>query len=42
MQPFIALGVDSFLLGCGGLPNLPTLELRIHEVLPVVIQTSMS
>jgi len=36
MRPFIALGVDSFLLDCGGFPNLTTLELLVHEVLPVV------
>jgi alkanesulfonate monooxygenase SsuD/methylene tetrahydromethanopterin reductase-like flavin-dependent oxidoreductase (luciferase family) len=40
MCPFIALGVDSFLLDCGGFPNLTTLELLIHEVLPVVTQAS--
>src|SRR5207244_3092793 len=31
MQPFIALGVDSFLLDCGGFPNLTTLGLLIDE-----------
>jgi hypothetical protein len=41
MQPFIALGVDSFLLDCGGFPNLTTLELLIHEVLPVVAKATM-
>lgn len=40
MRPFIALGVDSFLLDCGGFPNLTTLELLIHEVLPAVTQAS--
>ena len=40
MQPFIALGVDSFLLDCGGFPNLTTLELLIHEVLPAVTQAT--
>ena len=34
MQPFIDLGVSSFLLDCGGFPNLTTLELLINEVLP--------
>jgi hypothetical protein len=34
MRPFVELGVDSFLLDCGGFPNLTTLELLIHEVLP--------
>ncbi len=36
MRSFIALGVDSFLLDCGGFPNLTTLELLVHEVLPLV------
>ena len=36
MQPYIALGVVSFLLDCGGFPNLTTLELLVHDVLPVV------
>lgn len=36
MQPFIRLGVTSFLLDCGGFPNLTTLELLINEVLPAV------
>jgi alkanesulfonate monooxygenase SsuD/methylene tetrahydromethanopterin reductase-like flavin-dependent oxidoreductase (luciferase family) len=36
MCPFIALGVDSFLLDCGGFPNLTTLELLVHEILPFV------
>jgi alkanesulfonate monooxygenase SsuD/methylene tetrahydromethanopterin reductase-like flavin-dependent oxidoreductase (luciferase family) len=36
MQPFIDLGVSSFLLDCGGFPNLTTLELLIREVLPVL------
>ena len=36
MQRFIALGVDSFLLDCGGFPKLTTLELLVHEVLPRV------
>jgi alkanesulfonate monooxygenase SsuD/methylene tetrahydromethanopterin reductase-like flavin-dependent oxidoreductase (luciferase family) len=34
MRSFMALGVDSFLLDCGGFPKLTTLELLIHEVLP--------
>ncbi len=38
MRPFIALGVDSFLLDCGGFPNLTTLELLIHEVLPALVE----
>jgi len=36
MQPFIDLGVSSFLLDCGGFPNLTTLELLIYEVLPAL------
>ena len=40
MRPFIALGVDAFLLDCGGFPNLTTLELLVHEVLPVVTQAT--
>jgi alkanesulfonate monooxygenase SsuD/methylene tetrahydromethanopterin reductase-like flavin-dependent oxidoreductase (luciferase family) len=36
MQPFIALGVDSFLLDCGGFPRLTTIEMLIHEVLPAL------
>ncbi len=36
MRPFMARGVDSFLLDCGGFPNLTTLELLVHEVLPLV------
>jgi len=34
MRPFIDLGVDYFILGCGGFPNLTTLELLASEVLP--------
>ena len=36
MRPFIDLGVSSFMLDCGGFPNLTTLELLINEVLPVL------
>jgi hypothetical protein len=36
MRPFITLGVDSFLLDCGGFPNLTTLELLVHEILLLV------
>ncbi len=36
MRPFIDLGVTSFLLDCGGFPNLTTLELLINEVLPAL------
>jgi alkanesulfonate monooxygenase SsuD/methylene tetrahydromethanopterin reductase-like flavin-dependent oxidoreductase (luciferase family) len=38
MRPFIALGVNSFLLDCGGFPNLTTLERLIREVLPMLAQ----
>ena len=38
MRSFIAVGVDSFLLDCGGFPNLTTLELLIHEVLPALVE----
>ncbi len=36
MCPFIALGVDTFLLDCGGFPDLTTLELLINEILPAL------
>jgi alkanesulfonate monooxygenase SsuD/methylene tetrahydromethanopterin reductase-like flavin-dependent oxidoreductase (luciferase family) len=36
MQPFIDLGVSSFMVDCGGFPNLTTLELLVTEVLPVL------
>ena len=36
MRPFIDLGVDYFMLDCGGFPNLTTLELLVNEVLPPV------
>jgi alkanesulfonate monooxygenase SsuD/methylene tetrahydromethanopterin reductase-like flavin-dependent oxidoreductase (luciferase family) len=34
MQPFINLGVTSFMVDCGGFPDLTTLEMLIDEVLP--------
>jgi len=34
VQPFIELGVDTFMLDCGGFPDLTTLELLVSEVLP--------
>lgn len=34
MQPFIDLGVDSFLLDCGGFPRLTTIETLIDQVMP--------
>ena len=36
MRPFIDLGVDYFIVDCGGFPNLTTLELLISEVLPAL------
>lgn len=35
MHHFVALGVDYFMLDCGSFPNLTTLEMLVHEVLPV-------
>lgn len=36
LGPFIELGVDYFMVDCGGFPRLTTLELLIGEVLPVL------
>ena len=36
MQPFIELGVDYFLLDCGGFPRLTTVEMLVNEVLPTL------
>jgi alkanesulfonate monooxygenase SsuD/methylene tetrahydromethanopterin reductase-like flavin-dependent oxidoreductase (luciferase family) len=36
MRPFIDMGVDYFMLDCGGFPNLTTLELLVSEVLPAL------
>ena len=36
MRPFVELGVDYFLLDCGGFPRLTTVELLIQEVLPAL------
>jgi len=36
MQPFVELGVDYFMLDCGGFPKLTTVELLVHEVLPAL------
>ncbi len=36
MQPFIELGVDYFMLGSGGFPDLTTLETLQSEVLPAL------
>ena len=34
MRSFIEVGVDSFMIDCGGFPNLTTLELLVQDVLP--------
>ena len=34
IHPFIELGVDTFMLDCGGFPDLTTLELLVSDVLP--------
>ena len=36
MRPFVELGVDYFMLDCGGFPRLTTVELLIREVLPAL------
>ncbi|HLO18239.1 MAG TPA: LLM class flavin-dependent oxidoreductase [Anaerolineales bacterium] len=36
MRPFIDLGIDYFMLDCGGFPDLTTLELLVNEVLPAL------
>jgi alkanesulfonate monooxygenase SsuD/methylene tetrahydromethanopterin reductase-like flavin-dependent oxidoreductase (luciferase family) len=36
MRPFIDEGIDYFMLDCGGFPELTTLELLAHEVLPAL------
>ena len=36
MQPFIELGVDYFMLDCGGFPRLTTVEMLVNEVLPAL------
>jgi len=36
MQEFIELGVDCFLLDCGGFPDLTTVETLIDEVIPAL------
>ena len=36
MRPFMDLGVDYFMLDCGGFPALTTLEMLVHEVLPTL------
>jgi alkanesulfonate monooxygenase SsuD/methylene tetrahydromethanopterin reductase-like flavin-dependent oxidoreductase (luciferase family) len=36
MRAFIDLGIDYFMLDCGGFPNLTTLELLVKEVFPAL------
>src|SRR5262245_25735087 len=36
MQPFLELGVDYFLLDCGGFPRSTTVEMLVNEVLPAL------
>ncbi|HZO74610.1 MAG TPA: LLM class flavin-dependent oxidoreductase [Ktedonobacteraceae bacterium] len=36
MRPFIDLGVDYFMLGWGGFPDLTNVEMLAHRVLPVL------
>jgi len=36
MRPFVDMGVDYFMLDCGGFPNLTTLEMLVSEALPMV------
>ncbi len=36
MQPFVELGVDYFILDCGGFPRLTTVEMLVNEVLPAL------
>jgi alkanesulfonate monooxygenase SsuD/methylene tetrahydromethanopterin reductase-like flavin-dependent oxidoreductase (luciferase family) len=36
MRAFIDLGVDYFMVDCGGFPNVTTLELLVNEVVPAL------
>ena len=36
MRSFVELGVEAFMVDCGGFPNLTTLEMLISEVLPAL------
>jgi alkanesulfonate monooxygenase SsuD/methylene tetrahydromethanopterin reductase-like flavin-dependent oxidoreductase (luciferase family) len=36
MQPFVELGVDTFILDCSGFPNLTTATMLVNEVLPAL------
>jgi alkanesulfonate monooxygenase SsuD/methylene tetrahydromethanopterin reductase-like flavin-dependent oxidoreductase (luciferase family) len=37
IRPFIDLGVDYFMFDCGDFPGQTTLEMLIHEVLPILV-----
>jgi alkanesulfonate monooxygenase SsuD/methylene tetrahydromethanopterin reductase-like flavin-dependent oxidoreductase (luciferase family) len=36
IQPFIELGVETFMLDCGGFPDLGAIDLLVREVIPAV------
>lgn len=36
MRSFIDLGITSFMVDCGGFPDLTTFELLVHEVIPAL------
>jgi len=36
MQPFVELGVDTFILDCSGFPSLTTATMLVNEVLPAL------
>ncbi len=36
MQSFVEMGIESFLIDCGGFPDLTTLEMLIHDVMPAL------
>jgi hypothetical protein len=36
MRPFVELGVDYFMLDCGGFPDLTTVETLLADVLPAL------
>jgi len=38
MQAFMDLGVTTFMVDCGGFPDLTTLEMLVNEVLPVLLK----
>jgi alkanesulfonate monooxygenase SsuD/methylene tetrahydromethanopterin reductase-like flavin-dependent oxidoreductase (luciferase family) len=41
MLPFVELGVDTFLLDCGGFPRPTTAELLVDEVLPALNEAGL-